>query len=97
MSRGIDEVEGVLLAVEGMLHLYGVALDGDAALAFKIHIVEHLVFEVAVGDGLGMLQQTVGESALAVVDVRYYAEISNVFHSDFLHQCVWRQSYVKNR
>jgi hypothetical protein len=27
-----------------------------------------------------MLQKTVGESALAVVDVRYYAEITNVFH-----------------
>jgi hypothetical protein len=76
-----------------VLHLYGVALDGDATFSFQIHVVQYLILQVAVGDGLGMLQQTVGESALAVVYVRYYAEVANIFHV-FLENAIWRQSYV---
>ena len=29
---------------------------------------------------LGVFQKTVGQGALAVVDMSYYAEIANVFH-----------------
>ncbi len=79
VARGVDEVENVGLALILVFHLYGVALDGDAALALKVHVVEHLVF----GDGyrLGVFQQTVGEGGLAVIDVGDDAEVAGVLHS----------------
>ena len=80
VSRGVDEVEHVGLAVELVLHLYGVALDGDAALALEVHIVEHLPFGDL--DGVGELKQTVGKRRLAVIDVGDDAEVAYMFHQD---------------
>jgi len=57
-----------------------VALDGYASFTFKIHVIEHLRLQVFGGNGVGILKQSVGESALAVIDVRYDAKISNPFH-----------------
>jgi hypothetical protein len=53
-----------------------VGLDGDAALAFEVHIVEQLLFHIAVGHGAGELQNAVSEGRFAVVDVGNYGEIS---------------------
>ena len=80
MAGSVDKVEHIILAVVFVTHLYSVALDGDAALTLKIHVVEHLIGKVFFVDGLGVVKQTVGESTLAVVDVGYYAEVTNVFH-----------------
>ena len=75
MSRSVYEVEDVCFTVLCLvLHLYGVALDGYAALAFQIHVVEHLPFGYL--DGLCLLQQAVGKCALAVVNMCYDAKIS---------------------
>ena len=78
VSRRVDEIEDVLLPPQAVLHLYGVALDGDAALLFQVHIVEHL--PLGHGYGLCVLQQTVCQSALPVVDVGNDAEVANVLH-----------------
>ena len=56
------------------------ALDGDATLALEIHIIEHLGLHILGGHGIGALQQTVGKCRLAMVDMRYDAEISDIFH-----------------
>ena len=81
VSRGVDEVERVLLAVVGgVLHLYGVTLDCYSALALQLHVVKHLGLHVLGLDGAGVLEQAVGQRRLAVVDVRYYAEVANMFH-----------------
>src|SRR5207248_1222100 len=56
----------------------GVHLDGDAAFAFEVHVVEDLVAEVARGDGPGLEQELVGEGALAVVDVGDDGEVADV-------------------
>ena len=80
VARRVDEVQDVCLAVIVVLHLDGVALDGDATLTLQIHIVEHLILELAVVYGFGILEKTVGQRALSVVDMRNYAEISNIFH-----------------
>ena len=42
VSRRVDQIECVFLSILYIFHLYGVALDGDAALALQIHIVKHL-------------------------------------------------------
>ena len=59
MSRGVDEIQDILLAVALILHLNGVTLNGNAAFAFQVHVVEHLTLSHL--NGLRVLQQTVGE------------------------------------
>ena len=78
MSRRVDEVEYIGLTIAHIFHLYGVALDGDAALALQVHVIEHL----SLGDlnGVGALKQTVGQGALAMVDVSDDAEVANLVH-----------------
>jgi len=57
-----------------------VALDGDAALALKVHVVQCLILHVPLVDGFGMFQQAVGEGAFAVVNVRDDAEVADMLH-----------------
>ena len=56
------------------------ALNGDSALAFEIHIVEHLGLHVFGGYRLGVLEQSVGEGTFPVVDVGDDAEVAYVVH-----------------
>ena len=53
-------------------------LDGDAALALKVHGVEDLGLHLARGQRAGELEEPVGESGLAVVDVRDDREVADV-------------------
>ena len=78
MSRSIDEIERILPIGTLVIHLYGMTLDGDTALALQIHVVEHL--PLGHFDGVGVFQQTVSQSALAVVDVGNDAEVPNMLH-----------------
>jgi len=50
-------------------------LDGDAALAFQVHRVEHLGLHLALAQGARQFQQPVGQRGFAVVDVRDDAEV----------------------
>ena len=81
VSRGVNQVESILLAFIVILHLNGMALDGDATLALKVHVVEHLCLQVLCLYGVGIFKQTVGKRALSVVDMRYNAKIPYIFHS----------------
>ena len=78
VPRGVDEVESVDLSVQRrVLQGHGVGLDGDAPLPLQFHVVQDLGLHVAHGDGVGELQQPVGQGRLAVVDVRDDREIAN--------------------
>ena len=78
VAGGVDEVELVGFAVLGLVHhAHGVGLDGDAALALEVHVVQHLVVHLAHGERAGELQQAVGERRLAVVDVGDDGEIAD--------------------
>ena len=59
VSRSVDEIEYIVFTVMLVLHLYSMALDGDAALSFQIHVVKHLVF----GDlnRIGVFQHTISK------------------------------------
>ena len=57
------------------------AFNGDAALAFQIHAVEHLVLHILTVDGVGVLQQPIGKCAFAVIDMSNDAKITYIFHS----------------
>ncbi len=86
MPRSVDKIQHIILAVETIVHLYGVTLDSNAALSLQIHIVKHLGLEILAGHGVGKLEQTVGKRALAVVNVRYDAEIADILHT-YLFYC----------
>ena len=58
MARRVDEVEGVGPAIGGrVVEADGLRLDGDPALAFQVHIVEHLVAHLALGQAAAGLDQ----------------------------------------
>jgi hypothetical protein len=54
--------------------------DGDASLAFQVHVVQDLVLHIALADGTGSLKKSIGQCRFSVVDMGDYAKISNVFH-----------------
>ena len=79
MAGRVDEVELIFLAVvRDVLHAHRVRLDGDAALALQVHGVEHLLLHLARRERSRELEQTVGQRALAVVDVGDDGEIADV-------------------
>ena len=80
MPGRVDQVQHPLFASICIVHLDRMALDGDSALAFEIHIVEHLGLHVFGGDCLGVLEQSVGEGTFPVVDVGDDAEVAYVVH-----------------
>ena len=79
VTRRVDEVELVGLAIVGVVHhADGLGLDGDAALALDVHRVEHLLHHVALLDGVGELENAVGKRGLPVIDVRDDREVAYV-------------------
>ena len=61
VSRGVDKIEHVFLAVQFVIHLDGMALNCDTAFALEIHIVEHLRLHIFGGDSISVFKQTVGQ------------------------------------
>ena len=82
MTRGVYEIQRIFLTVHGVEHLYGVALDGYAALTLQVHIVEHLA--LCDLNRVRTFQKAVGQGALPVVNMRNYAKIPYLFHFLFL-------------
>src|SRR5256886_8872926 len=79
MAGGIDQIQLVDAAVAGVVvHADGVELDGDAALAFQVHRVEHLLPHQALVQGARELDQPVGQRRFPVVDVGHDAEVADV-------------------
>jgi hypothetical protein len=82
VAGGVDEVQDVRrtgVVTGGLVERqsYGLALDGDAALALDVHAVEVLRTHVTPVDDAGVLEHPVGEGGLAVVDVRDDAEVAD--------------------
>ena len=97
VPRGIDHVQDVFLAVLFVDHADGVRLDGDAPLAFEVHVVQQLVRHLVLRDGPGQLDHAVGERGFAVVNVGDNAEISDIvvlrhriFNRLFFNECKYR-------
>lgn len=67
---GVEEVEFVGDAVVRLVvHCDGMGLDGDALFPLEFHGVEELVLLLAFGDGLGVLEESIGERGFPVIDV----------------------------
>ena len=77
MSRCVDEVQHIGFAVlGGIFQAYGAGLDGDAALALQLHIIQQLIFHLTLGDRVTLLQQPVCQRAFAVVNVGDDGEVA---------------------
>jgi hypothetical protein len=94
VPRGVDEVELVLLALVLPEDADRLGLDGDAALALELHRVEQLLAHLARRDGVGHLEDAIGERRLAVVDVRDDREVADVVE---LHLWVKRTASAARR
>ena len=84
MSRSIDQVQHVLLALVDIFHLDRVALDRDSLFALEVHIVQHLSLQFALRKRLGRFEQAIGKRTLAVIDMRYDTEIADILHTFLL-------------
>ena len=74
----IDEVELIFLAVRGaIVQANTLGFDGDAALSFQIHGVEHLRGHFALAERARQFQQAIGKGRLAMVDVRDNAKVAD--------------------
>ena len=78
MTRRIDQVQYALVGAIFPRHSNRRHFDRDAALALKIHCIEHLLLHASGLDGTGELKQAVGERGLAMIHVGDNAEVSNV-------------------
>ena len=79
MARRVDEVELVLLAVLALVvQTHRLRLDGDAALALDVHVVEDLRLHLSLRQCARILDQAVGDRRLAVVDMCDDREIADI-------------------
>ena len=61
MSRSVDEIEGIALAINDVFHLDGMAFDCNTAFTLKIHVIKHLCLHVFGGYGVCVFEQSVGK------------------------------------
>ena len=84
MAGRVDQVQLIRLTIAGFVkHPHRLRLDRDPALALELHRVEHLGAHRSRVDGVGQLEDAVGQRRLAVVDVgddREVADVSLVGH-----------------
>ena len=81
VARRVDQVESIGLAVLCPVgERDGLAFDRDAPLALDVHVVEDLVLEIPVVHDAGVLDQTVGQSGLPMVDMGDDTEVSYIIH-----------------
>jgi hypothetical protein len=62
------------------VHLYRMAFDRNATLAFQVHVVEYLLPGIAFRNSISPLQQPVGQGRFSMVNVGNDAEIAEIFH-----------------
>ena len=81
MPRSVDKIQDIVFPLKGVFHLNGVAFNGNAPLPLQVHIIQQLILFFALCYRTGLIEQTVGQGTLPVIDMRNDAEIPNVFHS----------------
>src|SRR5690606_21338758 len=61
-----------------VVNRHGPRFDGNPAFAFDVEIIEQLFLELPLGNGSRLEQKLIGQSALAVIDVRHDREVAYV-------------------
>ena len=79
MARRVHQVQLISLAViSGIVEPDRLGLDGNATFPLDIHRVEHLRLHVAVGKAAAILDQTIRQGRLTVVDMGDDGEVSDM-------------------
>src|ERR1035441_4996489 len=81
MAWSINEIQDIMMPIQGIIHLDSVALDGDAPFSFNIHVIKHLCLRIAGGNGLGKFQKSVSQGTLPMVNMCYNTKVTDIFHS----------------
>ena len=70
MARGINKVQLILFAIAvGIFKSDALCLDRYAALALKVHRIQHLLGHLAVTQASAHLDKTISQRGLAVIDM----------------------------
>jgi hypothetical protein len=56
------------------------ALYGNTFLSFKVHVIKYLIHHFTLTNGIGHLQQAVGQGTFTMVNVRDNAKITELLH-----------------
>jgi hypothetical protein len=72
MSRGVDQIQHICFALVTVIHRYRRGLYGYSPFALEIHVVKILIDLLTVGNRAGQLEHSVGQGALAVINMCYY-------------------------
>ena len=76
MARGIYHVQNILLSVLGLVNgPDSLSLNGNAALPFQLHIVQHLILHLPLGQQPGHLNNPVCQSGLSMINMRNNTKI----------------------
>ena len=79
MARRVNKIQLIDLSILRLVvQLHGAGLDGDAPFPLQIHVVQQLVFHLALGDRPALFQQPVRQGRLAVVNVGDDGKIADI-------------------
>src|SRR5262249_8689363 len=99
VPRRVDEVEYVVLPILGVIRQpHRLRLDGDAPLALEVHLVEELIFLLALAEGAGGLEDAIRQGRLSVIDMRDDGKVTDLTwigghsgHSPFRKRARWSE------
>ena len=88
MARGVNKIQGVYFTICGsIIQANSLTFNCDSTFSFNIHIVEHLILELSIGNLVTQLDHAIGEGGLAMINMSYNGEISDMFHKRMLITC----------
>ena len=86
MARCIYKVKNIFLAVFSLINKSDcLGFYCDSSFSFQVHIVKYLVLHFSFGKKARCLYQSVGKGALAMVDMRDNAKVSDFILSVYGH------------
>ena len=98
VPRRVDEVQDIVLAVVGgVVEPDGAGFYGDAVLALEVHVVEYLVFHLALVDCVAYLEQAVGQRGFPVVDMRGDGKVADLASVSHLSENLLREIHAQAR
>ena len=93
MPRGVDEVELIGFAVERrIIERDTLSLDGNPSLALEIHGIEHLFSHFPVSQTAAGLNQAIGQSRLAMIDMGNNGKIAYMAQISHSMPCYWSKN-----
>jgi hypothetical protein len=81
MTGRIDEIQLIGLPITGpILQSYALGFDRNAAFPFQIHGIQHLFGHFPLAQAAANLDETVGQSGFAVIDMGNDGKITDGVH-----------------